>query len=87
MFSMDTFDFETAMTKHLFDGHPIHTNNTTTTSSSHSSDFLLCDEYSSDDGSDIYSGFNSDQENTDDKLWVFHKETKNGFKKNGNYMI
>lgn len=61
MFSMDAFDFETAMTKHLFDGHQIHT-----TSSSHSSDFLLCDDYSSD--SDIYSGFNSDQENTEDKL-------------------
>lgn len=63
MFSMDSFDFEIAMTKHLFEGHhpQIHT-----ASSSNSSDFFLCDEYSSD--SDIYSGFNSDQENTDDKL-------------------
>lgn len=60
MFSMDTFDFETAMTKHLFDGHQIHT------SSSNSSDFFLCDEYSSD--SDMYDGFNSDQENNEDKL-------------------
>lgn len=58
---MDMFDFEAAMTKHLFDGHQLQTN-----SSSSSSDFFLCDEYSSD--SDIYSGFNSDQENTDDKL-------------------
>lgn len=59
---MDTFDFETAMTKHLFDGHQIHN------SSSNSSDFFLCDEYSSD--SDMYDGFNSDQENNEDKLYV-----------------
>lgn len=61
MFSMDAFDFEAAMTKHLFDGH------INTASSSSGSDFFLCDDYSSD--SDVYSGgFNSDQENNEEKL-------------------
>lgn len=62
MFSMDAFDFESVMSKHLFDGHQIHA----TGSTSSGSDFFLCDEYSSD--SDVYSGFNSDQENNEEKM-------------------
>lgn len=64
MFSMDNFEFEALMNRPLFDGQ--HTN-TSTTSSSSSTDFYLCEDLSSD--SDLYCGFNSDQENTDcDKL-------------------
>lgn len=61
MFSMDTFDFESVMTKHLFDG-----SNALHNTSSNSSDYFLCDDYSSD--SDMYDGFNSDQENTEEKM-------------------
>lgn len=57
---MDTIDFETAMTKHLFDAHQIHSSTFYSNSG-----FYLCDNYSSD--SDIYSDF-SDQENTEDKI-------------------
>lgn len=60
MFSLDGFDFEMAMTRHLFDG-PANTNN-----SSSSSDFFLCDDMTTD--SDSCSGYNSDQENTIEKL-------------------
>lgn len=60
MFSMDHFDFESSMARHFFEGSPI-----TNGSSSSGSDFFLCDENSSD--SDTYSGFNSDQENTEEK--------------------
>lgn len=70
MFSMDTFDFESVMTKHLFDGGSSFNNNNNNhihnTESSNSSDYFLCDEYSSD--SDMYDGFNSDQENTEEKM-------------------
>lgn len=64
MFSMDAIEFETMMNRHLFDGQQT---NASTASSSSSTDFYLCQDNSSD--SDLYSGFNSDQENTDcDKL-------------------
>lgn len=60
MFSLDSFDFESAMTRHLFDG-PI------TTGSSSGSDFFMCDDTTTD--SDSCSGYNSDQENNgDDKM-------------------
>lgn len=52
------------MSRHLFDGQQTIAS---TTSSNSSTDFYLCQDNSSD--SDLYSGFNSDQENTDcDKL-------------------
>lgn len=65
MFSLDGFDFESAMTRHLFDG-PANTNG----SSSSGSDFFLCDDTTTD--SDSCSGFNSDQENTEDKMITKH---------------
>lgn len=58
MFSLEGFDFETAMSRHLFDG-PTNTNG-----SSSSSDFFLCDDTTD---SDSCSGYNSDQENTEEK--------------------
>lgn len=64
MFSLDSIEFETIMNRHLFDGQQ---SNVSIASSSSGEDFFLCQDNSSD--SDLYSGFNSDQENTDcDKL-------------------
>ncbi|XP_055375322.1 pancreas transcription factor 1 subunit alpha [Condylostylus longicornis] len=58
--SMDNFDFETSMVRHFFEGS--HATN----GSNSSSDFFFADENSSD--TDNYSsGFNSDQENTEEK--------------------
>lgn len=66
MFSLDAIEFETMMNRHLFDGQQT---NASTASSSSSTDFYLCQDNSSDDDLYSYSGFNSDQENTDcDKL-------------------
>lgn len=58
---MDNIEFENIMNRHLFDGHQT---NVSTASSSSGSDFFLCQDNSSD--SDLYSGFNSDQENITD---------------------
>ncbi|KAJ6649165.1 Pancreas transcription factor 1 subunit alpha, partial [Pseudolycoriella hygida] len=55
---------------HLFDGHQIHA----TGSTSSGSDFFLCDDYSSD--SDAYSGFNSDQENNEEKIITKSRRNK-----------
>ena len=56
MFSIDAFEFESLANRHLFD-YP-----------SASTDLFLCNDNSSD--SDLYSSYNSDQENNLDKLWV-----------------
>ncbi|XP_031628197.1 pancreas transcription factor 1 subunit alpha-like [Contarinia nasturtii] len=55
MFSIDAFEFETLANRHLFDYQSAST-----------SDLFLCNENSSD--SDLYSSYNSDQENNLDKL-------------------
>lgn len=55
MFSLDAFEFETLANRHLFDYQ-----------STSSSDLFLCNDNSSD--SDLYSSYNSDQENNLDKL-------------------
>ncbi|XP_055849777.1 pancreas transcription factor 1 subunit alpha [Episyrphus balteatus] len=60
MFSMDNFDLESTMARHFFEGS--HAMNGSTSSS----DFYFGDDNSSDD-SDVYSGFNSDQENNEEK--------------------
>ncbi|XP_055906749.1 pancreas transcription factor 1 subunit alpha [Eupeodes corollae] len=60
MFSMDNFDLESTMARHFFEGS--HATNGSTSSS----DFFFGDDNSSDD-SDVYSGFNSDQENNEEK--------------------
>lgn len=54
MFSIDAFEFESLANRHLFD-YP-----------SASADLFLCNDNSSD--SDLYSSYNSDQENNLDKL-------------------
>lgn len=56
MFSIDAFEFESLANRHLFDlNYP-----------SASADLFLCNDNSSD--SDLYSVYNSDQENNLDKL-------------------
>lgn len=64
MYSMDGIDFEAIMSRHLFADH--QTNASTTSSTTSSTDFFLYNDTSSD--SDLYSPYNSDQENTEDKL-------------------
>lgn len=49
MFSLDTFEFESIASRHLYDFQ------------ASTSDLYLCNENSSD--SDLYSSYNSDQEN------------------------
>lgn len=55
MFSIDAFEFETLANRHLFDYQ------------SSSTDLFLCNDDNSTD-SDLYSSYNSDQENNLDKL-------------------
>lgn len=55
MFSIDSFEFESLANRHLFE-YPAST----------TEDLFLCNENSSD--SDLYSSYNSDQENNLDKL-------------------
>lgn len=55
MFSIDSFEFETLANRHLFDY-----------TSATNADLYLCNDNSSD--SDLYSSYNSDQENNLDKL-------------------
>ncbi|KAL7039419.1 hypothetical protein ACKWTF_009903 [Chironomus riparius] len=67
MFSMDQFDFETVMSRHLFEGsllnHHTHSNSMNHSSNSNSSnDYFLCDDDSITDG----ESFNSDQENNNE---------------------
>lgn len=57
MFSMDSFDFEAVMSRHLFEG---------SSGGNTSSDYFLCDDNTTDSG-DSYCGFNSDQENNENK--------------------
>ena len=67
---MDPFDFETVMSRHLFEGSLIHhhQNNLHSQALNHSSnsnssnDYFLCDEDSITDG----ESFNSDQENNNE---------------------
>lgn len=60
MFSLDAFEFETLANRHLYDAA--------------ANDLYLCDENSSD--SDLYSSYNSDQENNLEKLWVDTQKKK-----------
>lgn len=63
MYSFDNFEFDaSAVTRHLFENNP-----NTTGSISSGSDFFLADDDNSSD-SDSFSGFNSDQENTNGKM-------------------
>lgn len=69
MFSMDPFDFETVMSRHLFEGSSLlHHQNTHSQTMNHSSnsnssnDYFLCDDDSITDG----ESFNSDQENNNE---------------------
>lgn len=55
MFSVDAFEFEAIANRHLFDYQPPSEN-----------DLFLCNDNSSD--SDLYSAYNSDQENNIDKM-------------------
>lgn len=57
MFSIDTFEFESLANRHLFEYPAAST-----------ADLFLCNDNSSD--SDLYSNYNSDQENNLDKLLV-----------------
>lgn len=69
MFSMDPFDFETVMSRHLFEGSLIHHQNALqaqalnhSSNSNSSNDYFLCDEDSITDE----ESFNSDQENNNE---------------------
>lgn len=55
MFSIDAFEFEAIANRHLFEYPSVS-----------SDDLFLCNDNSSD--SDLYSSYNSDQENNLDKL-------------------
>lgn len=55
MFSIDAFEFEALANRHLFDYQTASTE-----------DLYLCNDNSSD--SDLYSSYNSDQENNIDKM-------------------
>ncbi|XP_055698933.1 pancreas transcription factor 1 subunit alpha [Phlebotomus papatasi] len=70
MFSMDPFDFDAAMTRHLFEATHHHSSLTNSGSPS-SSDFFLCDDNSTD--TDSCGGYNSDQENTAEKIFRTQK--------------
>lgn len=62
MFSIDCLELDSVMSRHLFD----YQTATSNTSSLSSSDLFMCNDNSSD--SDIYSTYNSDQENNVDKM-------------------
>lgn len=64
MFSIDCLELDSVMSRHLFDYQT-----TSNTSSLSSSDLFMCNDNSSD--SDIYSSYNSDQENNVEKKWVW----------------
>lgn len=72
MFSMDPFDFETVMSRHLFEGSSLLGQNAQpgmnhSSNSNSSNDYFLCDDSITDTDS-----FNSDQENNNEiKEWVF----------------
>ncbi|XP_055683706.1 pancreas transcription factor 1 subunit alpha [Lutzomyia longipalpis] len=70
MFSMDPFDFDAAMTRHLFEATHHHSSVANSCSPS-SSDFFLCDDNSTD--TDSCGGYNSDQENTAEKIFRTQK--------------
>lgn len=59
MFALDNFDLESTMARHFFENSHI------TNGSTSSSEFFFGDDNSTD--SDTFSGFNSDQENTEEK--------------------
>lgn len=70
MFSMDPFDFETVMSRHLFEGSILNQNaqipGMNSSNSNSSNDYFLCDDSITDTDS-----FNSDQENNNEiKEWV-----------------
>lgn len=65
MFSMDPFDFETVMSRHLFEGGSLlglnsHSQNHSSNSNS-SNDYFLCEDSITDTDE-----FNSDQENNNE---------------------
>lgn len=65
MFSIDQFDFENIMSRHLYEGsltaHLTAPNTVHSSSSNSSNDFFLCDDSLTD-----CSDFNSDQENNNE---------------------
>lgn len=65
MFSMDPFDFETVMSRHLFEGssllNQIGLNPNHSSNSNSSNDYFLCEDSITDTDS-----FNSDQENNNE---------------------
>lgn len=72
MFSMDPFDFETVMSRHLFEGGSLLNQTLNSQGMNHSSnsnssnDYFLCEDSITDTDS-----FNSDQENNNEiKEWV-----------------
>ena len=72
MFSMDQFDFESVMSRHLFEGSLLNQQsqavNHNSSNSNSSNDYFLCDDDSITDG----ESFNSDQENNNNEIkeWV-----------------
>lgn len=66
MFSMDQFDFESVMSRHLFEGSLLHqqTQAQHSSNSNSSNDYFLCDDDSITDG----ESFNSDQENNNNEI-------------------
>lgn len=62
MFSIESLEFESIMNRHLFD----YQTTASTASSLSSTDLFLCNDNSND--SDLYSSYNSDQENNIDKM-------------------
>lgn len=63
MFSMDPFDFETVMSRHLFEGGSLlnQTGQNHSSNSNSSNDYFLCEDSITDTDS-----FNSDQENNNE---------------------
>lgn len=79
----DPFDFDAPMmARNAYDlGHHHHSFLSGQTSypgsgSSSGSDFFLCDDNSDSESCSIY---NSDQENNDDKMWVFREKDSKDF--------
>lgn len=68
MFSLNEFDFETVMSRHLFEGSLLHQNAAQamnhSSNSNSSNDYFLCDDESITDG----ESFNSDQENNNNEI-------------------
>lgn len=62
MFSIDCLELDSVMSRHLFD----YQTTTSNTSSLSSTDLFICNDNSSD--SDLYSSYNSDQENNAEKM-------------------